>query len=279
MLDPTYAFVASFIWAFSPIYYRTFMKRFDFLVLNLLRTSLASAVLVVPAIYFGFNSGVYYALLSGAITLAVGDTLFLLSIREMGASIAAPVVYVYVLLVQLTATTVGEVVPLANVAAAVMIVAGIFVLYRGGEGKPRAKGIGMGLGAGVVWTVGQDLIRLATNANGNVFAIAFSRNLAAVAALSAAVLATGKFRLWPSKVTRSEFGFLALVAISDLAIGSLLYVYSVSLVGVALTVILTSLSPLLTQLFSKALGKESPSAKDFVGGVLIVAAVVMAVAV
>lgn len=278
MLNPSYAFVASLIWAFSPIYYRTFMKRFDFLVLNLLRTSLGAFVLVLPALHYGFGGGVYYAILSGAITLAVGDSLFLLSIREMGASIATPVVYTYVLFVQLTATTVGEVVPLADVVAALMVIVGVYVLSRGGDGRPRAKGIAFGVAAGIVWTVGQDLIRLATDAGGNVVVITFSRNFAAAIALAVAVLATGKIRLWPGGIAKREYGFLAFIAISDLALGSLLYVYSVSLVGIAATVILTSLSPLLTQLFSKALGKESPSRRDFVGGVLIVSAVVLAMA-
>jgi DME family drug/metabolite transporter len=278
LLNPAYAFVASFIWAFSPIYYKTFMKRFDFLLLNLLRTSLASAVLALPAMYFGFGAGVWYALASGAITLAVGDSLFLLSIREMGASIATPVVYSYVLFVQLTATIVGETVPLANVAAAVMVIAGVYLLSRGERGRPRAKGVALGVAAGLVWTVGQDLIRVAINAGGNVFVVAFSRNFAAAIALAVAVLVTGRSRLWPRGTTKREYGFLSLVAISDLALGSLLYVYSVSLVGIAVTVILTSISPLLTQVFSRALGKESPSGRDFVGGLLIVSAVIIAVA-
>ena len=65
---------------------------------------------------------------------------------------------------------------------------------------------------------------------------------------------------------------------SDLVVGSLLFVYSISVIGVALSVILTSLSPLLTQVFARALGKESPSTKDFLGGILIVSALVLAVA-
>jgi DME family drug/metabolite transporter len=97
-------------------------------------------------------------------------------------------------------------------------------------------------------------------------------------ALSAAVLATGRLKTWPKGVGRREYGFIAFIAASDLSLGSLLYVYSVSLVGIALTVILTSLSPLLTQILSKALGKESPALRDFAGGLLIVAAVILAVA-
>ncbi|MGP8124497.1 MAG: DMT family transporter [Nitrososphaerales archaeon] len=278
MFSSDVALIPAVIWAFSPIYYRVFMKRFDFLLLNLLRTSMASLVLLVPAIVIGFGSGVPYALLSGAITLACGDTLYLLSVRETGASVAAPVVYTYVLFVQLTATVVGEVVPVSNYVAAAMVIAGVFLLSRGGRGRPRAKGIALGLAAGLVWTAGQDLIQVATNAGGNVLVVTFSRNAAAAVALGCAVLVTRRTRLWPSGITRREIGFLAFIALTDLAVGSFLYVYSVSLVGIALTVILTSLSPFLTQLFSKLLGKESPTSTDFAGGAVIVAALILAVA-
>jgi drug/metabolite transporter, DME family len=275
--NPAYALLASLIWAFSPIYYRAFMKKFDFLQLNLMRTSLGAAAFAVPAVLVGLGAGSGYALLSGLITLAVGDSLFLLSIGEMGASIATPVVYTYVLFVQLTASTVGESVPAANVLAALMVVAGVFLISRGGGSRPRAKGIALGVAAGLVWTAGQDLIRVATNAGGNVVVVAFSRDFAAALALAVAVIATGRVRTWPRGFTRREYGFLAFIAVSDLAVGSLLYVYSISVIGVAVTVILTSLSPLLTQVLSKALGKESPSVRDFAGGALIVAAVVLAV--
>jgi len=276
LLEAVYALIPAVIWAFSPIYYRVFMVRFDFLTLNLLRTCLASAVLALPAFYLGFGKGIPYALASGVITLTVGDSLFLLGIREMGASIAAPVVYTYVLLIQLTAPALGEVVPLSNLVAAVMVVAGVYVLSRGGGGTPRAKGIALTLGASLTWTLGLDLIRVATNAGGSSISVAFARNLAAALGLGIAVLATRRLKRWPSGVTAKDFGFVAFIAVTDLVAGSVFYVYSVSLIGIALTAILTSLSPLLTQVFSRALGKEAPSRKDYGGGLLIVAALVLA---
>jgi drug/metabolite transporter, DME family len=277
LFNPIYALIPALIWALSPIFYRGFMKRFDFLVLNFLRTAIASMVMVVPAFLIGGTNGVSYALLSGAITLACGDTFYLLAVREMGASIAAPIVYVYVLLVQFTAITVGESVPFSNYLAAVMVILGIYVLSRGGGGEPRAKGIAYGLLAGVIWTVGQTLIRLATNTGGNVLVLATSRNVAAAGALLLAVVITRRGRLWPTGVTLKEIGVIGIVAVSDLGLGSLAYIYSVSLIGIALTVVITSVSPLLTQIFSKLLGKESPTATDFAGGALIVSALVLAV--
>jgi len=277
LASPAYALVAALIWAFSPIYYRGFLARFDFLTFNLLRTSSAAVVLCLPALYLWGFSGLGFAVLSGVTTLACGDSLFLLSIRETGASVAAPVVYVYVLMVQIVGVALGQVVPYANVVAALMVVGGVYILSRGGEGKPRAKGIVFALSAAVVWTIGQELIQASTNAGGNFVAVAFTRNAAAALALGTAFLATRRYRTWPTGLMVRDYGFILMIMVSDLVVGSVLFVYSISTLGVALTVILTSLSPLLTQLFARALGKESPSTRDFLGGVLIVAALILAV--
>jgi DME family drug/metabolite transporter len=277
LLNPAYALTAALIWAFSPIYYRGFLGKFDFVGFNLLRTASSSAVLFIPALHYWSYTGQGFAVPSGVITLACGDSLFLLSIRETGASVAAPVVYTYVLMVQLVGVALGQVVPYANFAAAVMVILGVYILSRGGEGKPRAKGIAFAISAGIFWTVGQELIQLATGAGGSIVAVTFTRNASAAAALGVAFLLTRKGRAWPSGLGAKQYGFILAVTISDLVLGSLLFVYSISTIGVALTVILTSVSPLLTQVFARALGKESPSPRDFVGGVLIVAALVVAV--
>ena len=278
MFGPAYALIAALIWAFSPIYYRGFLAKFDFLSFNLLRNSTAAVVLAIPALYLWNSAGLNFALASGAVTLACGDSLFLLSIKETGASVAAPVVYTYVLMIQLVGVALGQVVPYANIVAAIMVVAGVYILSQGGGGKPRAKGIFFAVSAGAIWTVGQEFIQAATNAGGNLESIVFTRNSAAALALGIAFLVTKRYRTWPRGVGLMEYAVILAIISSDLVVGSLLFVYSISIIGVALSVILTSLSPLLTQVFAKALGKESPSTRDFLGGILIVSALVLAVA-
>ena len=278
MFGPAYALIAALIWAFSPIYYRGFLAKFDFLSFNLLRNSTAAVVLAIPALYLWNSAGLNFALASGAVTLACGDSLFLLSIKETGASVAAPVVYTYVLMIQLVGVALGQVVPYANIVAAVMVVAGVYILSKGGAGEPRAKGIVFAVSAGAIWTVGQEFIQAATNAGGGLESIVFTRNSAAALALGTAFLVTKRYRTWPRGIGLMEYAVILAIISSDLVVGSLLFVYSISVIGVALSVILTSLSPLLTQVFAKALGKESPSTRDFLGGILIVSALVLAVA-
>jgi len=277
LLNPAYALTAAFIWAFSSIYYGDFLKKFDFLSLDLLRTSTAAVVLGLPAFLFWGEAGLGYASLGGVITLACGDSLFLLSIREMGASITTPVVYTYVLMVQVAGVALGQEIPYGNIVAAVMVVAGVYVLSRGGNGRPRAKGIAFALVAGVAWTIGNEFLQLATSAGGNFVTVTFARNAAAALALAIAFLVLRRDRRWPSGQTARGYAFMLMFIVGDLVVGSSLFVYSISSIGVALTVILTGLSPLLTQVFARALGKESPSSKDFLGGVLIVAGLVLAV--
>ncbi len=278
MATPAYALAAALIWAFSPIYYRGFLQKFDVLSFNLFRTSAASVALAVPALYFWNPAGLGFAVISGPVTLACGDTLFLLSIRETGASVAAPVVYVYVLLIQVAGVVLGQAVPHSNLIAAVMVLGGVYSLSRGGDGRPRRKGIAFAISAAVFWTVGQELIQASTNAGGDFVTVTFARNAAGAAALGIAFLATKRYRVWPSGLSLGSYGFILAFMLSDLVLGSVFFVYSISTIGVALTVILTSLSPLLTQVFSRALGKESPSPLDYAGGILIVGALVLAVA-
>lgn len=278
MANPAYALGAALIWAITSIYYRGFLSRFDFLNFNLLRTSAASAVLAIPALYLWGYNGLGFAALSGVITLACGDSFFLLSLKEVGASVASPVAYTYVLMIQILGVAVGEAIPFANFAASAMVIVGVYLLSKGVNGMRRPKGMAFAICAAIVWTIGQELVQTSTNAGGNFVAVAFTRDLGAALALAVAVLLTRRARPWPSGLTLRQYGVICGFTISDLAIGSSLFVYSVSTAGVALTVILTSLSPLITQVMAKALGKESPSPKDFAGGVLIVAALVLAVA-
>jgi len=276
--SPIFALGGAAIWAITSIYYRGFLSKFDFLNFNLLRTCVATTALAVPALYFWGSNGLGFAALSGVITLACGDSFFLLSLRDVGASVASPVSYTYVLMIQFLGAAVGQAIPLGNFAAAAMVIAGVYLLSKGGGGRRRPKGIALAICAAIVWTIGQELVQTSTNAGANFVTVAFARDSSAALALAVAVLLTRRTRPWPSGLSLREYGMMCGLMFSDLAVGSSLFVYSVSTIGVALTVILSSLSPLLTQVMAKALGKESPSPRDFAGGVLIVVALVLAVA-
>ena len=66
---------------------------------------------------------------------------------------------------------------------------------------------------------------------------------------------------------------LAAVSVLDIAFGAGLYIYSIGVVGVVFSTIVLGLSPLITQMASRFLRRESPSAFELLAGVLIVLAV------
>src|SRR5437867_13252212 len=74
------------VWGLTPILYRSYLERMSATRMNLLRTSSASLFLLIPFLALGLNSNLGYGAASGLLTLAVGDTLFFVSMRLVGAS-------------------------------------------------------------------------------------------------------------------------------------------------------------------------------------------------
>lgn len=275
MIDIIPALASATIWAVSPIYYRDYLMKSNAIKINFYRLLYASLGLFLPFIVFGFNYAIIYGSLSGLLTLAVGDTLYLISIREVGASIAAPVAYTYVLLIQFVAIFLGEPLTINRIASSMIIILGIYMLSDS-KGSARKKGILIALLAALLWTVGQSSIKLATMGNVNPLSIAFARTTTAMFALGLYMLINKK-NTFSAKIDKKHHILLAIISISDLGLGSALYIYSIGMIGLTITIILTSISPLLTQIASKILGKESPSIRDIVAGFLIVTALIIAV--
>jgi DME family drug/metabolite transporter len=98
----------AFIWAIVPLFYKEFLNNNSTIKVNFYRMLFASLALFIPFLYLGFNEGIIFGMLSGILTLAIGDSFYLLSIRKVGASIAAPVSYTYVFFSQIAAFVLGE---------------------------------------------------------------------------------------------------------------------------------------------------------------------------
>jgi DME family drug/metabolite transporter len=273
-MNPLPALLAATIWAVSPICYKDYLVKNSPIKINFLRLFYASLFLAVPFLYFGFNQAIVYGALSGLLSLAIGDSLYLLSIETTGASIAAPVSYTYVFLIQFVATFFGESLRFNYVVGSLLIVIGIYLLSDRKNVK-RMKGVILALLSALFWTMGQAVIKVATTAKLNPVSIAFVRVSSAMIAMSIFMLikkSDNNFAI----ITKQHLP-LAAISILDLGLGSTLYVYSIGAVGLTTTIILTSISPLITQVVSKLLGKEAPSRRDLVASLFIVVALIVTV--
>jgi DME family drug/metabolite transporter len=267
------AILPALIWAIVPLIYKEFLVKNSAVKINFYRMLYASLALSIPFILFGYNEGIIFGILSGILTLSIGDSFYLLAIRKIGASIAAPIAYTYVFFSQFAALSLGEKISLNYFISSILIIIGVFLLSKAEKSEVRFLGILIALSASLFWTLGQSMIKLATIQNMNSLSIAFARTSAACIILGIASYINER-RLSLNVGVKKNL-ILAIASISDLAIGSSLFILSIALAGLGITIIVTSLSPLITQLIAKMSGKENPRAKDIFGGLLIVAGVLI----
>lgn len=268
MYDALPAVGAALIWAYASVAYRGYVEKYGVFRLNFLRLAYTSLILLAPALCLGLGEGALYAALSGVLSLALGDSLYLRALGTSGVSAAVPAAYSYIILEQFIAIPLGEPLRMAYLVAALLTVAGIYALTSGGG---NLKGIAYALGAALSWSLGYAAIKMAGAGGMNPLSIAFVR---AVAALP--------FLAWLSGLRGLGKGLkeswrtpLPIIAALDLGGGAALFAYSAVAAGLALSAIILGVVPLAAQLISRLTGKERPRPREYVAALLILSAVVI----
>jgi DME family drug/metabolite transporter len=106
MIPALPALASAGIWATVSVLYRPYLSGKSLsqvAAVNALRLLFASAFLAPPSLLLGAGAGWGLAALSGALSLAGGDTAYFMAIRDVGASVAAPIAFLYIFLAQLIA--------------------------------------------------------------------------------------------------------------------------------------------------------------------------------
>ncbi|MFP3045196.1 MAG: DMT family transporter [Thermocladium sp.] len=261
------AFAAAVIWAYASVSYREFVLRLGVLRLNALRMTYSAIALLVPTIILGINMGAIYGVLSGVLSLAIGDSLYLRSIRASGVSVAVPASYSYIIMEQFMAIALGEPLKLSYLAAAGLMILGIYLLTRGG-GSGNALGIAYALAAAAAWTLGYAAIRVAGVSGLGPIPIAFTRVASALPLLVVAShidIGDAVKTTWRT--------VLPIVSALDLGLGSALFAYSTIQAGLAPTVIAMGTVPLLSQLISRMLGREKPRNREYASAAVMLTAI------
>jgi DME family drug/metabolite transporter len=274
LANPIVLLIPPLVWGFTPLFYRYFLDKKSAPTVNFLRTAFASIFLLVPFLVIGLTSSLAYGALSGLLTLAIGDTLFFVSIGMVGASVATPLLYVSTVLIQFIAPSIGEPLSEIHLISAGLIVVAVYLLSRGDHSSIRLKGIAIGLLAAAIESVGQSSIKLATSGGTNPLSIAFSRTSTAAIALGLILLATSRKQdKKDGKLTVRDYSFLAVLSVADIGLAAAVYIYSVGTVGIVISTIVLGVSPLITQLAARYSRRESPSKYDLFAGGLIALAI------
>ncbi len=272
------AIIAATIWAYVVSIYKKI--QLESTILNLWRlsiTALSISILAIPGL-LNLNQAVIWAILNGIIVLGIGDTLYIKGLKLCGVSIATPIVFTYIIIVQLIATFLGEPLTISKVLASILAFLGIYILSRGGDKDvEKAKNLTLGIIysiiASLAWAFGQSLLKLAV-LNIDVITITFIRASSGAVTLLFITLITGKDFEKPS---RKDFTKLLFYSPIDLGLGAYLFILSISLIGLGLTVILISLTPLLAQIIAHYLCDEKIGVKELMSAILIISGITMCV--
>ncbi|MEL9991402.1 MAG: DMT family transporter [Thermoproteus sp.] len=268
MEDVLPALGAALIWAYASVAYRDYVEKIGVLRLNFLRMLYTSLILLAPAIYFGLGRGALYAALSGILSLALGDSLYLKALGTAGVAVAVPAAYSYVIIEQFMAVPLGEPLRASYLISAVLVVLGVYLLAAG-AGRGSLAGVLYALGAALSWSAGYAAVKVAGVSGVSPVSIAFARVASALPVLAA----FGGAKRAGQAVRGTWRTALPIIAVLDLGGGSALFAYSTVEIGLGPTVIALGVVPLASQLISRVLGRERPALREYGAALLILSAI------
>ena len=264
------ALAAAAIWALVIFLYKRHMESLDAAAVNFSRLIYVAVLLAPTALFIKPAPGLWAAVVSGVVTLFVGDSLYFYAIHKVGGSVAAPLAYTYIVIAQYFALLLGEKVSQWLILSSLLAVAGVSLLAGGGDARPSLLGLAAAAATALLWSLGMTAVKLAVLGSANPLVVAYLR--AASAGVALGLYLAAKRRL---KVVKSPL--FAAASLMDLGVGSALFAFAVGKIGLALTTILVSASPLITQLYAKLTGVENLTPRQMAGAAAIFAAVLTAV--
>jgi DME family drug/metabolite transporter len=290
MLGELAALGTAITWTVSAVLYRRALADTKPLQANIVRLSCTSLLLVAFVVVIGkstvFTSLPLYAValssLSGLIGLGLGDTLYMVSLKQIGVSRAVPISCTYPLFSLLFALLIQpKTVGLGVTIAAVAIIFGIWLLAKEEEPDKNAEQKGLrirgalfALGAAIVWAVSITMINAAVTlpATSNLDSALVLNTIrvvsVAVFLLASTPLTDRKFTF--TKVQRKSLILLVLGGLVALGLGWFLLAYSFLFISEAQAVPISSTTPLFAVVSGMIFLRERITIRNVAGTLAIV---------
>jgi DME family drug/metabolite transporter len=290
MLGELAALGTAIAWTVSAVLYRRALADTKPLQANIVRLSCTSLLLVAFVVAIGkstvFTSLPLYAValssLSGLIGLGLGDTLYMVSLKQIGVSRAVPISCTYPLFSLLFALLIQpRTVGLGVTIAAVAIVFGIWLLAK--EEEPdksveqkglRIRGALFALGAAIVWALSITMINAAVTLHEtSTLDSALVLNTIRVVSVAVFLLASTPLtdrRFTFAKVQRKSLVLLVLGGLVALGLGWFLLAYSFLFISEAQAVPISSTTPLFAVVSGMIFLRERITVRNVAGTLVIV---------
>ena len=281
--------LASFSWALAAIFYRkALIKESSPLVTNLLRAPIAVLVFLLITLLNGkinilisslFNPSIAIPLLIATIIAnIVGDTLYLLAIRNVGVSVSYPLSYSYPIMVAILALIIlhEDIHPSLFIGTIIAFVGIWMISWRQKINRKEDKNFKIGalaaIGAATSWALAIVLYRILVM---NVDTIVVG-TLKLIFLFSLTLpLALIFVRDSLKRVNRRALVLSMIGGLFGIGIGDCLLYIGLSILGAGLAAALTVLAPLLSLVLAYLILKESVTKRMVLGTILIVIGVLI----
>jgi DME family drug/metabolite transporter len=288
MIGELAALGAAVSWTASAVLYKKALMQAKPVSANIIRLTCTAVVLLALLVVLGKTevimslpqNVIVLAIVSGVIGLGVGDTLYMMSLRDVGVARAVPITCTYPLFNLLWAVLLaGEAVTFPVVLGAVIIVLGIWLLSQAdqtGESKLQTrtlyKGLTLALATAVVWSVSIAMINMAVKETPDLDH-ALAINVVRVMAVAVTFFAVSPIMdrgLGFLKMNRKTIATLITGGIVALGLGWFFLSYSFVETLESRAVPISSTTPLFSTLTSIVLLHEKVTAKNAAGSTIIV---------
>jgi DME family drug/metabolite transporter len=288
MIGELAALGAAVSWTVSAVLYKKALMQAKPVSANIVRLTCTAIVLLALLLVLGKTEVVAtmpqnviaMASVSGVIGLGVGDTLYMMSLKNVGVARAVPITCIYPLFSLLWAVLwAGEAVTFPVVLGATIIVLGVWLLSQADQTagptvqkRVLHKGLALALATAIVWSVSITMMGMAVRETPDLDH-ALVINAVRVIAIAVSFLAI-------SPIMDRGLGFLkmnrktvaTLIAGGIVALGLGWFFLSYSFVGTSQSraVPISSTTPLFSTLASIVLLHEKVTVKNAVGSAIIV---------
>ncbi len=257
--------LAGTIWGLAPGIISRYGRGKPFYIINYARSMYAVILLTLMVIALSLppsipHVGLFVIAVSAIFGPLLGDLFYIYSIQRIGGGNAVSIGYTYIFVAQvLSAIFYHEQLSLRLVLGTALALAGIYLIYSGEKQRLDKTGVAAAIAAALSWGIGATLSRLAVS-YGAPFIVALYRNLTVLL-----ILAPVSYRETHYVFTKNGFivGFIA--GGLGFGIGMTLFLYAVKTIGVAVTALATSISPVLGRIFSRIIAGEKPSSRAVYG--------------
>ncbi len=256
-------------WSLATVLYKVGLKteNSDVIVANGIRTIpslifMLAAVAIMGEIYQIHNLSVWLFLLivvDVSFGILLGDSLFLVAIRDAGVAIGHPVSYTYSLFVAIFAYFfLQETINIWTFISAILVVLGVFLLFlkaENSQSKHMVRGLIAAIMASLSWGISMTILKIVLLSVSPVF-LNLVRLLILNIIVWLLILSKERRKKELKSMDKKTLLVLSIGGIFAIGLGSLLFLFAINLIGVAKTTIIASSSPLFSTILGTTVLKE-----------------------